>query len=100
MARTVCPTSRGIRNNESLPVAADGFLNLIHVDDVVQIIRRADQQLEPPELLCVADGQPVQRRDFYACLADLLGCQPPRVYSAAIRFYPGGTSARVEKDSK
>jgi nucleoside-diphosphate-sugar epimerase len=67
-----------IRNREPLPVASEGFLNLIHVDDIVQIIRKTEATLIPPQLLCVSDGRPVQRKDFYQFLADRLGCPPPK----------------------
>ena len=95
------PHMAKILNNEPLPVAAEGYLNLIHVDDVVQIICRADRELDPPALLCVADGQPVQRRAFYAFLAGLLGPeQRGREKPSFAAPKPGSTQAERARGSK
>ena len=63
-----------------LPIAApsEGFLNLIHVQDAAQTVVVAEQRLEPPSLLCVSDGHPVVRGDYYRELARLVGASAPR----------------------
>lgn len=66
-----------LRRGEPLSVAADAWLNLIHVDDVVRIIAAVDRSLEPPATFCVSDGHPVQRGDFYRLLAELLELEEP-----------------------
>ena len=66
-----------LRSSEPLQVAADSYLNLIHVDDVVQVIVAADEHVNSPTMLCVSDGQPVIRRDFYLHLTELLGVPAP-----------------------
>lgn len=71
------PQLAKILAGQPLPVAADGFLNLIHVDDIVNIICRIETKLETPDLLCVSDGQPVLRGEFYQHLAGLLQCPKP-----------------------
>lgn len=72
------PYLRQLAAGEPLAVPAEGFLNLIHIDDAARIAVLADQQLPPPELLNVSDGQPVPRRDYYATLAQLLDAPPPK----------------------
>lgn len=62
-----------------LPIAAppEGFVNLIHVDDAARIVVAAAEQLTPPQLYIVSDGHPVQRAEYYAELARLVGAPPP-----------------------
>lgn len=71
------PLVAKLQAGEPLPVDPLGFLNLIHVDDIVQVIRSVDDLIAPPELFCVSDGNPVKRSDFYAHAATLLEIQPP-----------------------
>jgi nucleoside-diphosphate-sugar epimerase len=68
-----------------LPIAApsDGFLNLIHVDDAARIVVAAEEQLEPPNLLCVSDGHPVVRGEYYRELARAAGAPAPRFVTPA-----------------
>lgn len=56
---------------------AEGFLNLIHVDDAAAAVLAAETYPRPPRTFLISDGQPVLRKDFYAHLARLLGCRPP-----------------------
>lgn len=72
------PQAKLLMRGEPLPVAAEGQLNLIHVDDIVQIVDKCDTVLSPPQLLCVSDGHAVRRAEFYKYLAQLLNCEPPR----------------------
>lgn len=76
------PRSDALRRGEPIDAPADGYLNLIHVDDAAQIVldverlARADQ-ITTPRTYCVADGNPGLRRDYYAELARLLDAPPP-----------------------
>ena len=65
---------------EGRPIAApgEGFLNLIHVQDAARIVLAAERRLDPPCLLCVSDGHPVVRGDYYRELAELVGAAEPR----------------------
>jgi len=77
------PYLRQLQAGEPLAVPADGFLNLIHIDDAAAVVISAARQLSPPELLIVSDGHPVLRRDYYATLARLLNAPAPRFVAPA-----------------
>ncbi len=66
-----------LQRNEPLHVVAGTHVNLIHVDDVVNVIDTCTQLAKPPCLYCVSDGHPVVRSDYYDYLTQLLGCPPP-----------------------
>lgn len=66
------PRAADIRAGRPIDAPATGFLNLIHVDDAARIVVAAAQQLSPPGLYVVSDGQPVQRGEYYGELARLL----------------------------
>jgi len=70
------PQAAALMRGEPLRVAADGHLNLIHVDDIVRVVAKCEK-IELPLTLCVSDGSPVVRADFYDCLAKLLETPPP-----------------------
>jgi nucleoside-diphosphate-sugar epimerase len=59
------------------PFAADPdkFLNLIHIADAAEAVRRAESA-EAGTTFNVADGVPVTRRDFYTATAECLGAPP------------------------
>jgi nucleoside-diphosphate-sugar epimerase len=61
------------------PIAAPsaGWLNLIHVDDAATTVLAAADHDAPPGIVCVSDGQPALRRDYYAEVARLVGAPPP-----------------------
>ena len=62
----------GIINGEAISGDPDGWLNLIHVDDGAQLIKRVSEMDQPEfrELAC--DGNPVKRYDYYSFLAQQL----------------------------
>ncbi len=73
------PRRSMLENQVPLAVAADGYLNLIHVDDAVQVIAAADRApIRLPNLYVVSDGKPVRRREYYEYLATLLNTAGPR----------------------
>lgn len=90
------PQAEVLRRREPLQVVADAWLNLVHVDDIVRIIDACDREVTPPTTLCVSDGVPVMRRDFYEDLADLLGLESPEFQPPA----PGTSRAERGRGSK
>lgn len=70
------PQAKTLERNEPLAVAAKAYLNLIHVDDIVSIIQSCEA-ITTPNVLCVSDGHPIARAEFYEYLAQLLGTPPP-----------------------
>lgn len=61
------------------PIAAPsaGWLNLIHVDDAATTVLTAADHPAPPPVVCVSDGQPPLRLDYYTEMARLLNAPPP-----------------------
>lgn len=72
-----------LRAGEPLAVPSAGWLNLIHVDDAARIVVAVDRWLaarelsDGPHVFCVSDGTPVQRGEYYAKVARLIGAPPP-----------------------
>lgn len=78
------PNMRSLLNptstNPTLTVPTESFLNLIHVVDAAKLVRSILQDDLPDldsDLFLIADGQPVERRDFYRYCAKLLGIDSP-----------------------
>ena len=71
-----------LRAGEALASDADGWLNLIHVEDGARAVAAALGHA-PAGLTCnVCDSHPTTRRAFYTRLAQLLGA-PPAAFSDA-----------------
>jgi nucleoside-diphosphate-sugar epimerase len=68
------PLAESIRQGQSLPVATDAYLNLIHVEDAVAAVLAADR-CALPSLYLVSDGHPVLRGEFYGEVARRLGLE-------------------------
>ncbi len=66
-----------LQRGKPLQVAADAFVNLIHVDDVVRVIVACDLHAVVPRIYCVSDGHPVLRGEFYRYLSQLIGTAEP-----------------------
>jgi nucleoside-diphosphate-sugar epimerase len=71
------PRLKQLAAGEPLGAVAEGWLNLIQVEDAARIIVNAETDVPPPELLLVSDGNPVLRRSFYEELARLTDSPPP-----------------------
>lgn len=72
------PRRAALAAGEVIRAASEGYLNLIHVDDAAQIVLAAENARAPtPGLFTVSDGHPVQRRDYYRCLAQLVNGPEP-----------------------
>lgn len=70
------PRVADIRAGVPIAAPADGYVNLIHVDDAARIVL-ACEQLAPPKLYVVSDGHPVERAAYYGELARLVQAPPP-----------------------
>ncbi|MFT5394946.1 MAG: nucleoside-diphosphate-sugar epimerase [Gammaproteobacteria bacterium] len=67
----------GILKGDIINGDPDGWLNLIHVDDGAQLLKRIGtmDKSEPIELAC--DGNPIKRFEYYSFLAEKLNQAPP-----------------------
>lgn len=72
------PLASKLRDGEPLSVPLEGYLNLVHVDDIARIVLHALEHPLQERLYLLSDGQPVIRREFYAELARLCGVSSPR----------------------
>ena len=72
------PRAADLVAGQAIDAPAQGWLNLIHVDDAARIVVLAEERAKPPRTYVVSDGQPVLRAEYYAELARLLGAPPPR----------------------
>ncbi|MCE9526038.1 MAG: SDR family oxidoreductase [Planctomycetales bacterium] len=72
------PRAADLQAGRPIDAPAEGWLNLIHVDDAARIVLLADQNSAVPNLFCVADGSPAQRGDYYRELARLLSAPEPQ----------------------
>jgi nucleoside-diphosphate-sugar epimerase len=77
-----------VRAGESLPGTPDEFLNLIHVDDAVALLRALADAADPACVELGADGCPVRRGDYYAFLADCCSVTTPR-FDGTARLHGG-----------
>jgi nucleoside-diphosphate-sugar epimerase len=73
-----------IERGEPILGDPERWLNLIHVEDGVAAVLAAQERGQPSGTYNVADDRPVQRREFYAELARLLGAPPPRFVAPAL----------------
>lgn len=72
------PRREQILSREGLAVPQRGYLNLIHVDDVVRVILAVEaSEIAKGNLYVVSDGHPVLRLEYYAELARCFGAPPP-----------------------
>lgn len=85
-----------LRRQAPMPVAANSFINLIHVDDAARIVHAVADRVDPPELFNVSDGQPADRREYFAFGARLLGLPPPEFVEPA----PTADSQRHDGENK
>ena len=68
------PFLERLRNGEAIPVVAEGYLNLIHVDDAVASVIAAESA-DLPNLYVLSDGYPVLRRRYYESIARRLNVE-------------------------
>jgi len=72
------PYVEALRAGRAIAAPAEGFLNLIHIDDAARVVLAAEERAPLPRTYLVSDGQPVIRSEYYGELARLLGTEPPR----------------------
>ncbi|MEX0820164.1 MAG: NAD-dependent epimerase/dehydratase family protein, partial [Pirellulaceae bacterium] len=94
------PKLQDVAAGTPLAASASGYLNLIHVDDAVQIVLAAEQQLTPPEMLLVSDGHPVLRGEFYRELARLTNSPAPCFQGSQGASADSSTARRASTDKR
>lgn len=72
-----------VRKGLPIPAKAEGWLNLIHIEDAAEVVLAAESfaccnRERLPRVWLVSDGHPCRRREFYAALAAMLGAPKPR----------------------
>lgn len=82
------PRADALRRGEPIDAPADGWLNLIHVDDLAGIVLDVERlaladKIELPRTFNVSDGHAVVRGEYYAELARLLGAPSPKFVEPA-----------------
>lgn len=65
------PNLQAIRDGEAIRTAPDNWLNLVHVDDLANIVLWAAESRLKHQIYNVSDGSPVQRRAYYGYLGEL-----------------------------
>ena len=91
------PRQKQILAGTPLTVAAEGYLNLIHVDDIVQtVLASAVNAHEGVRTFVVSDGHPVVRRAFYEEICRWLDCPLPPLVAPE----PGQLGSQRSLDSK
>lgn len=72
------PRAADLQAGRPIDAPAEGWLNLIHVEDAARIVLLAAEQSTVPNLYCVSDGSPAKRGDYYRELARLLAAPEPQ----------------------
>lgn len=90
------PRRSALENGEPIAAPADGWLNLIHVDDAAAVVLAAEEHAQMPRTYCVSDGHPVLRREYYTELARLLGGPSPG-FTAPPADSPAAARAAADK---
>jgi nucleoside-diphosphate-sugar epimerase len=91
-----------LRAGEPLAVPSEGWLNLIHVDDVAAIVMAVDRWAstqsitDGPAVLCVSDGNPVVRGEYYREVARLISAAEP-TFAEPDADSPAAARARADK---
>ncbi|MEN1681624.1 MAG: NAD-dependent epimerase/dehydratase family protein [Planctomycetota bacterium] len=72
------PMASKLASGEPIAAPSAGPLNLIHVDDAAAVVAAAaDLAGDLPQVLCVSDGNPPLRLDYYHEIARLTGAPAP-----------------------
>lgn len=90
------PRRETLLAGEPIAAAAEGFLNLIHIDDAASVVLAAETTARLPSLYVVSDGQPVPRREYYEELARQLGAPSPK-FTAPPDDAPAAARATTDK---
>ena len=95
------PRSDDLLAGKTIPAPADGYLNLIHVDDAAGIVVAAAERSGDLRVYLVVDGHSTTRREYLTELARQLDAPPPRFADAEPAGAPparGTTSKRIRND--
>lgn len=76
---------------------AQGYLNLIYIDDAVQAVLAAERYAVSPRTYTVSDGHPVYRAEFYRYLARLCSVPTPSFQPAQVG---SGKAERGKSDKR
>ena len=76
------PRLQPLKDREPIPGNPDAWLNLIQVEDAAEIIVNLAQLDRSGEIVNVADGCPVLRRDYFQQICDLCHFPTPRFQQA------------------
>jgi nucleoside-diphosphate-sugar epimerase len=90
------PYVEALRAGEPIAAPAAGYLNLIHADDAATAVIAAADHPSPPPIVCVSDGAPPVRGDYYGEVARLVGAPPPR-FVAPTAGSPRAARAEADK---
>ncbi len=75
------PLAEKLRSGETLQVPQEGWLNLVHVADIANMLLEVNDRDLPEPLFVFSDGHPVPRLEFYGTLAKLCGVENPKFAS-------------------
>lgn len=90
------PFLQQLKAGESIAAPQSGHLNLIHVDDAAEIVIAAAAAESPPQLVCVSDGSPVIRSDYYRQVAKLIDAPEP-TFTEPVSGSPRAARASADK---
>lgn len=85
------PLLAKLRERAPIPVG-EGSLNLIHLDDITSTIVRLLESLPQSPLYVLADGRPVERRQFYLDAARIFQTPEPQFVEASAESSRGARS--------
>jgi nucleoside-diphosphate-sugar epimerase len=71
------PRAADLLAGKPIDAPAEGWLNLIHVEDAARIVLLAEAKASVPQLFAVSDSNPVIRGDYYREIARLLNAPQP-----------------------
>lgn len=91
------PRLDDLRACRPIAAASEGYVNLIHVDDAAAVVLAAEARAAPPRVYNIADGSPVNRREYLDEVARLVHAPPPQFVEAAVEgpALRGSASKRI-----
>ena len=91
------PRRESIVAGQPVPAAADGYVNLIHVDDAAGVVLAAEAATLAPRTYIVSDGRPVRRGEYFREMARLLNAPEPAFVAPAADSH---AAARASADKR
>jgi len=83
-----------LREGAVLSGRPDAWLNLVHVDDAATSVVACAESAGPGTTWLVADDRPVQRREYFGQLAELVSAPPPEFDSGRVSSRTAGLNKR------